>query len=190
MIATHNSMTYLKSTNPLFNLFSFTWKCQDTDYKEQYNEGVKLFDIRLIEDDGEFKFAHGYITLKGEDPIKVINWLSRKQTYFRIVIERGDTDNILTKFKNYKYCLGIWQKKGWVELYKNSIYNTLSFKDYSYVPFQSDKSIISQLRSFLKNLTTIKNYSKNLTISLSDLYNSDTYYYVDFYECVGLNVKQ
>ena len=187
MLATHNSMNYLKSTNPLFNMFSFTWRCQDTDYKQQCQDGIAFFDIRLIESNGEFKFAHGYVTLKGEDPVTVINYISQKQIYFRIVIERGDTENIVKKFKRYKYCLGIWKKKGWVELYKSDTYSTLTIKDYSYVPFQSNKSIISQLWSFIKNLTTIKNYSKNLTISPNDLYNGQTYYFVDFYELAGLN---
>ena len=47
MLATHNSGTGEKSGNLVSSLFSIFSKCQNKTIKEQYDAGVRLFDIRV-----------------------------------------------------------------------------------------------------------------------------------------------
>ena len=43
----HASYTYLKPVDLKYRLFNFKYKCQNKDILEQYNSGVRLFDIRI-----------------------------------------------------------------------------------------------------------------------------------------------
>ena len=46
MIGSHNSFTYLKSTNSVINAVSAFWRCQVKSIQEQYKAGVRFFDSR------------------------------------------------------------------------------------------------------------------------------------------------
>ena len=76
MLATHNSGTGEKSGNLVSSLFSIFSKCQNKTIKEQYDTGVRLFDIRVRKNKkGEWIFAHGLWESK-EPAIYAINDLN------------------------------------------------------------------------------------------------------------------
>ena len=61
MIASHDSYTYQKPKNILLNLISNFWKCQKKDINEQYNLGVRVFDVRVYRYNNVWGTAHGMI---------------------------------------------------------------------------------------------------------------------------------
>ena len=58
MIASHDTFTYDKPINLLFNLFSIFWRCQKLDIASQYNKGVRIFDIRVARHKDKWVAAH------------------------------------------------------------------------------------------------------------------------------------
>lgn len=73
IIGTHNSMTYLEPKKWWFKLCPIFWRCQKKTIQEQWDAGVRCFDLRItFEKDGTPVFAHGIVKLKG-DVYKTIN---------------------------------------------------------------------------------------------------------------------
>lgn len=104
MIGSHDTFTYLKPTNPICNLFKRWWKCQCRTIDEQYEFGIKFFDIRVVWHRNRWYFAHGLVTLN-------FNYLKFKTLYqlcgyieywypkaiYRLVLERG-SEKVEKKF--------------------------------------------------------------------------------------------
>lgn len=61
IIGTHNSLTYAKPTTWYGKLLNFTSKCQDLSIEEQFNLGVRLFDIRIVDCDINKRTRHGIV---------------------------------------------------------------------------------------------------------------------------------
>ena len=58
-LASHNSGTGEKPYNIWAKLFGIFCKCQDKTIAEQYQTGVRLFDLRVREIDGVWRLCHG-----------------------------------------------------------------------------------------------------------------------------------
>lgn len=74
-------------------------KCQDVDYKEQYEKyGIRLFDLRVwFDKNGKLQVRHGIIQFKADLNFvsEFLNYLNKKKDcYVRIILEE---DNILKK---------------------------------------------------------------------------------------------
>lgn len=62
MIGTHDSFTYLKAKNKIYELFSFTWRTQTKSLKEQKEFGVKYLDIRIHKTkENQWELCHGLV---------------------------------------------------------------------------------------------------------------------------------
>ena len=98
ILGTHNTMTYL---NPQWWMRPFKWtaKCQSKNYIEQYNLGVRLFDLRFkFNKNGKPYFAHGLAKYKSIDIYKVLDDLNALSTdedtiYVKISYEARDNKN-------------------------------------------------------------------------------------------------
>lgn len=78
-LGTHNSMTYLKPNGSLQELGRTFGKCQNLTIDEQYDFGVRFFDLRIrFHPDGISFFAHGFLEFFGVDPYAVIRALDKK----------------------------------------------------------------------------------------------------------------
>lgn len=78
-LGTHNSMTYLKPNGSLQELGRTFGKCQNLTIDEQYDFGVRFFDLRIrFHPDGISLFAHGFLEFFGVDPYAVIRALDKK----------------------------------------------------------------------------------------------------------------
>ena len=56
----HNSWTYLKPKKWWMYLIRWAAKCQSKNIIEQYNAGVRCFDLRLkCKENGDMCIAHG-----------------------------------------------------------------------------------------------------------------------------------
>lgn len=58
-IATHNSATGEKGSGIVSILMAPFAKCQSKTLRGQYEAGCRMFDIRVVEKDGEYYCAHG-----------------------------------------------------------------------------------------------------------------------------------
>lgn len=106
----HNTMTYL----PIKNWWLFPGlliaRCQNKDYKTQFEQGCRVFDLRIYWDNDEdnWGFAHGLINFKVKDDVyEVIRWLAemaqikREAVYVRITLEKYDDGEDIEDFKYF-----------------------------------------------------------------------------------------
>ena len=102
MIASHDSFTYLKPKNPLFNLISIFWKCQKLDITEQYNLGVRIFDVRVYRYKNQWGVAHGMVHFDFyfKSLLTLCEYFIKNypDSYIRIYLE----DNVNNKNENIK----------------------------------------------------------------------------------------
>lgn len=104
ILATHNSLTYLKPKKWWMRIFRFCYRCQDKNIHQQYNDGVRYFDFRFSFNENEdFEIRHKLIPFKLEfydflDIIKMLN--SKKDVVIRVVLERNKYKNDETRFRN------------------------------------------------------------------------------------------
>lgn len=107
MIGSHDTFTYLQPANPIFRLFTGLWRTQCKTIGQQYDAGVRFFDLRVVRHRGYWYFAHGIVRLKGYK-FKLINDICKfmKSLYpeaiYRIVLERGSVADEIT-FLNETY---------------------------------------------------------------------------------------
>lgn len=159
MIGSHNSYTYLKSDVSIMNSFTRFWRCQDSTISDQYNMGVRYFDIRVVRAKNSFgkavwQAAHGSAKLtKQWMSIKAICNMF-KNTYkdckFRVVLEKGD-DDVAKAFKEEALaCVDSCEaldwiiiKKPWTIIYRRQ--DSPMFHDYSY----EDWDFVSALKSLI-----------------------------------------
>lgn len=94
-IGTHNSMTYLKPKKWYLYPFQFLAKCQNKTIKQQYNEGVRLFDIRIsYTKNKEIEFRHGLMAYKG-NVYKTLKYLNsqKDKVKVRILLEKSNLES-------------------------------------------------------------------------------------------------
>ena len=191
MLGSHNTMTYLPPRFLIFKPFSFLWKCQDKSLFEQIEKGVKYLDIRVRYDrkNKVYRFAHGIVDLKhsGFNSIRSLcNYLTADNVNYRIILERGnekDKQRFISEIKliscsktydNFVYG-GI--KTPWMTVFKNIKFNH-SLKDYSYVPFYTDKF---PFRLNKIKLTTIKQHAKQNNPKIdANILKDDCFHSMDY----------
>lgn len=137
MIGSHDTFTYLKSTNCLYNGFSRLWRTQPQGYniEKQYQCGVRMFDVRVARVKNHWQPAHGLATLRNA-------WSSLGQlahyvqnacpkAIWRLVLERGgknDKEQFLKEVEQYNlidnypnlWRIDIKSDKSWLGKYGNN----------------------------------------------------------------------
>ena len=122
-LGTHNSMTYMKPrTQAMLVMWPFA-KCQSMTYTEQYDFGVRFFDLRIRFIDGVPYFAHGEVEFAEVDAYTVLDYLNKKgDCSVNFVLENtskiGETQHeafkalckeVTEKYKNIHF-IGGWTK--------------------------------------------------------------------------------
>lgn len=91
MLGSHNSWSYLTPKKWWMKLFSFTAKCQDLSIIEQYDLGVRCFDLRVrFDKDCELKVCHGLFEYDITEKLlyQDLYWLDcKKDVYVRVLHE-------------------------------------------------------------------------------------------------------
>lgn len=109
-LGTHNSMTYLKPKHWWLYPFRFMARCQNMTIEEQYDYGVRHFDLRIKYDkDTCPEFRHGIITYSGSvyDTLKYLE--SRPETvYCKLWLEISREDKIQEDL--FRYSCEIFEK--------------------------------------------------------------------------------
>lgn len=111
---THNTMSYLPVRQWWLRPFRRFGKCQDKDIFQQWESGVRYFDLRVrFNADGKAVFAHGLLEYEtGLSPEEVIEILSRKagalkeQVYIRVLLECISAPNEDTTIKFIEFIKG------------------------------------------------------------------------------------
>ena len=104
MLGSHNSLTYLKSNN----LFKSWAKCQEINYLQQYNLGVRCFDVRIKFEKGQPKIVHNNVDYKGGKEVldSLYKFMDSKgDCYLRLILDVRSTpkneDVLVGMFKQY-----------------------------------------------------------------------------------------
>lgn len=129
ILGSHNTMSYLPVRRWWMKPFAWVARCQSKDICEQYDSGVRLFDLRVgFTRNGKLHFRHGLIGYKGSvaDALRLL--CSWGDTTVRIILEErsSDWDSFFRNFVNYvviweglypniKFVAGV-RKHGWVQL--------------------------------------------------------------------------
>lgn len=123
-LGTHNSMTYMKPCGDAKMLAMWPFaRCQSMTYTEQYDFGVRFFDLRIRFIDGTPYFAHGEVTFCEVDARTVLDYLNSKGgCEVNLVLENtsaiGETQHepfrefakeCEEKYNNIEFCGG-WTK--------------------------------------------------------------------------------
>jgi hypothetical protein len=96
MIASHNSWTFGTPKKWWQKIINFTSKCQSLNIQEQYNKGVRLFDLRLVGN----KVFHGLVEYN-VDYISDLSWLNnKKDVSIRLLLERDGYEESFKYFVN------------------------------------------------------------------------------------------
>lgn len=188
MIGSHNTFTYLPCDSKLIEGQSRFWRCQDLTFAEQYNFGVRYFDIRVFrtEKNGRkvWQAAHGEAELKKTwtnlksvcNMVKALNGAK-----FRIILEKGNQDDIDEFAKQInelapKYPQLDWAvvKNGWIQVYISEDHP--AWHEYSYEDW-SVGNIIKNLASYPIKEHAIK---ENPTITEYMLKSKDEVWLMDF----------
>lgn len=176
MIGSHNSFTFKNSPNWLFNKFNYFWRCQNKTMREQYDAGVRFFDIRVYrKDDAHWGLAHGLVNLYGGfDTIStlLIYMITQfPEAYFRVLLEKGDDSivkvftgevsdalaSLSTPFTNRSKLYQAIIKSGWNIIYSNPNEEFI-IHDYCYTPILTGKSFWYNVKHF--KFSSIKKYAK------------------------------
>lgn len=85
-LGSHNSWTFAPKRHWWFP--AFMARCQNKTIQQQYEAGVRLFDLRLKFYKGKWEVAHGYCLFKA-DWLYDLLWLSHKNEdiYVRVFLE-------------------------------------------------------------------------------------------------------
>lgn len=130
IIGTHNSLTYAKPTKWYGKILNFTSKCQNLSIEEQFNLGVRLFDIRIVNCNINKYTKHGLIEydITPKEAIDMLNKLA-ENTKINIFIyinseSKLETQNQIQEFSTllkelendtceYITICGGYTKPGW-----------------------------------------------------------------------------
>lgn len=163
MLGSHNTLTYnkIRGWRKLLTPWS---KCQEVDYKKQYELGVRYFDIRIkfinnlpvaVHNKNVYKFGHTELD-------EMFSWMNEKgDCYFRIVLDIRKTPKDADKQGNLfeKYIANIEKK------YPNiNIDEALIAWDYTHISLDREhKYIYEKHASVTSNwevIKTPKHYAK------------------------------
>lgn len=114
ILGSHNSWTFVKPLKWWMRILNFTAKCQDKNIIEQYEAGVRCFDLRLLPSTDSFynelthnRIRYKYRHYKLYDDLHYLN--DKKDCYIRILFDARNkeqsTDYGKDKFTLYCRCL-------------------------------------------------------------------------------------
>lgn len=127
--------------------FSFVAKCQSKNIREQYDAGVRLFDLRVrFDKNGEPILAHGLMEYCSDNLLNDIRFLnSQKDAVVRVILETSCPNNKQEAwFSNFCYnmqenylaitFIGGNRKFDWKSIYKFGTYEPVVVGEFSSVP--------------------------------------------------------
>lgn len=92
MIGSHNTMSYLPPKN-LWGVITIPWsRCQSKTLQEQYDAGVRFFDIRVCKIKGAWHYVHNKVDYDKADLQALTDFFkSHADTYLRLIYDLRST---------------------------------------------------------------------------------------------------
>ena len=109
MIASHNSLTYLRPVKWWMRLFNFIAKCQSKTIKEQYEDyKVRMFDFRVdFDKNNNLLVKHGLAVynFSTKEMMDILNYLNNKKgiKYVNITLECSPAESVKLQDWKRKY---------------------------------------------------------------------------------------
>jgi len=122
MIASHNSLTFLKPKYKIFNIFTWRFRRQNVDIYEQYKYNIKGYDFRVcIDKNNKPVITYGIIKFNG-DIKNYLSFLNQKSSnknriYIQLVNENEFYNSDKNKFETFALSC--------VKKYKNLTFNVV-----------------------------------------------------------------
>lgn len=190
MIGSHDSFTYLDSTSNFMNLITRFWRCQNKNIIEQYNFGVRYFDVRVVREvdsNGKniWRLCHGQAeltkTFKTIQSICAYFIGSLKGSIFELWLEKGNEDD-WNCFKDEALPLTI--KYNCIAQIVRKNPETIIYRSPNFPQKISTQFNNWNLRTIIKNLfsSPIKNNAKkyNPKITQEMINNPNINYFMDY----------
>lgn len=178
MIGTHDSFTYLNTGNIFIDIFNMFWRCQVKTLDEQYELGVRVFDIRVIavEKDGIvcWEVGHGIARVRqyfvNLEDICVYFKKNYPGSFVRIMLEKNGNDlGIRASFEKeaieaiQKYADMIWTiyvKNPWICMYSNKKFKEVKDTCCHLFNWHIDKDLLTNIKNFEFSSGSIKGWAK------------------------------
>ena len=178
MIGSHDSFTFLPARKHWLEWFSFLWRTQNKNIKEQKECGVKYFDVRVRYDSyiQMWRVCHGIVDFNVVFGT-LENIANRFSDYkLRLILERGSKEEeemfskeIEALIDKYACLCFSCIKKGWKVLYNNDP----EIIDYTYIPWLSGVSFWENIKRF-NFFSTIKRWAKKHNPIINDIIKKDS----------------
>lgn len=180
MLGSHDSFTYLKAKNPIYEIFSWLWRTQTKSIKEQAKIGVSYLDVRVHYnyEDYKWELCHGLVNFNKEYSLLSDILNEYKDFKVRLILEKGNEERFIKEFKDIKDYPNldlVAIKKNWKVLKQTKYY----IDDYSYIPFYSDLSFWNNIKR-MNWFNTIKRWAKTHNpLITKKMINSSIVYFLD-----------
>lgn len=132
-LASHNSWSYLSPNKWWMRPFAFIARCQSKNIREQYEAGVRLFDLRVRFEREKPVIAHGLMEYPTDGLMSDLRWLNNQLdvVYVQVVNEVLRYDNVQQGFF-IAWCKEVKRR------YKNIVFVGFNRK-YDWMPLLDDK---------------------------------------------------
>lgn len=130
MIGSHNSLSYLPPKN-LWGKITRPWnKCQDKNIREQYEAGIRYFDIRInLYDDDKWHFVHNKVDF-GPTYNLIWEFIAKRKIPIRLIYDqRSKPKDVNYKIICFKTYINILTEKYGVDI--DSAITYWDWKEYS-----------------------------------------------------------
>lgn len=163
MIGTHDSFTYLKAKNKIYELFSFLWRTQTKTIKEQQDLGVKYLDIRVYRTkDGYWELCHGLVNFNKRFKMLYDILDDYQDFHIRLILEKGNSKDEECFEKELLFLPPYLAKISFAAIKKNwriILNEKFQIMDYTYIPFYSNLSFWQNIKR-MNWFNTIKKWAK------------------------------
>lgn len=181
MIGSHNSFSYLPSTFWLYNKFSKYWRTQCDTIAEQYDFGIRFFDIRVCWKHHKWQICHGIVNLmvsfKSLEEICECIEDNTPEAIYRIVLEKGgvndekiflvDSHGLCNKY-HHLWRIDIKSRKTWLGSVDNN--NQLLFdQGYKFALVNTWEDTAHELRGYVTWKTFYKDNLKEEAKSINNI---------------------
>lgn len=167
MLASHNSYTFLSPRRWWHKFTTPLWRCQTHNIKAQIDAGARLLDIRVRWDakGRGWRPCHGAVDL-GKFCYLYLGALTLRTVPCRIILERRSSDDVarfadaVAELVDFGIPVSVAAvKRGWKIIYRNPSIDDRC-EDHYYKPFDSTRSLWSNLSNLLRHPSTIARYAR------------------------------
>lgn len=187
MLASHNTLTYMRPRQWWARLCPWAWRCQTLTLCGQTVSGAALLDIRVCRHRGRWWAAHGLVRLGTEGSVTLMGLLRLhaipEDMPVRIILERGtEADEaafaVALPIVMQRYditCAAV--KRGWRVLHSDP--RDALGRDNYYKPFDSARSLGKNLRNLLRHPSTIARYARSTHPHRDEWRADGLYHFID-----------